>query len=401
MQGIHNGFAPKDFLNFENGELHVTPSGIINQLADKNMIFANADVDIFHLRLRVYNWDYWVGVRQRHNATLYYPKAMFELPYYGNGHFIGEAIDLSDLSINASLFQEYTFGASTELNDWIFGGRISFLSGLVNVHLDPQSLKVNIDDDMYGHTLMANAVMQTSGVYSIMNDSITGFETARGIVDYLTRFRNPGMALSLGATYKFDERTTFSFAVNDLGFINWSDDVANYRLKEEIAFNGFNILGDFLTGREMDTEVIGEELTEELEKLLPDFSDPSDSISYTRWLAPSFYLSANYQLARNTHFGLQVHGVINQKFYPSISLGITQGLGRAFEVALIGSHNQRSMANVGFGFVIKPGPFQIYMIADNIYSLVVDPLTLSNLNLRFGVNLVFGRIKTEKQLPFR
>lgn len=398
-QGIHNGFAPKDLLSIENGELSITPSGMINKLTHKNLFYAGADLEVFHLMLRVYNWNYWVGVRQRHSASIHYPKAIFELPYYGNAHYIGESLDLTDFKGNLSLFQEYTFGASTQVNEWTFGGRLSFLSGLANAYVKPDNLKVNIDDDMYGHALIAEGMLHSSGLYTALSDSTFSFDNEE-IVHYLTRFRNPGVALSLGATYQFDQRTTFSIAINDLGFIHWSDDVANYRLKSNYDFNGFNILGDFLTGSEPDFDALQEELMEELENLFPDFNDPTDRYTYNRWLYPSFYLAANYQVAHNTHFGVQFHGVINNKFYPSLSVGITQGVGRVFEVALLGSYNQRTMSNVGFGFVVKPGPFQIFMVADNIFAPLVDPLTITNINFRFGINLVFGRIKTEKHLPY-
>jgi hypothetical protein len=51
--------------------------------------------------------------------------------------------------------------------------------------------------------------------------------------------------------------------------------------------------------------------------------------------------------------------------------------------------------------MIKPGPFQIYLLADNIYAPLVDPLTFTNMNFRFGVNMVFGRVKTPQGLPYR
>lgn len=398
-QGIHNGFAPKDLLNIENGVLSITPSGVLNKLTHKNLFYTGFDVDVFHLKLRVYNWNYWLGVRQRHSASIHNPKGIFELLYYGNAHFIENPLDLSDFKANVSMFQEYTFGTSTQVNEWTFGGRLSFLSGLANAYVNPDNLRMDIDEDMYGVSINADGMLRSAGLYSALTDSTFSFNSTE-IINYLTRFRNPGIALSLGATYQLDQRTTFSIAVNDLGFIHWNDEVANYRLKSNLEFNGFDILGDFLTGSELDFDALLEDLGEEVEMLLPDFENPTDRYTYNRWLYPSFYLSANHQVARYTRVGVQMHGVINNKFYPSLSVGITQGVGRVFEVALLGSYNQRTMSNVGFGFVVKPGPFQIYMVADNIFAPIVNPLTITNVNFRFGINLVFGRTKTEKYLPY-
>jgi hypothetical protein len=74
---------------------------------------------------------------------------------------------------------------------------------------------------------------------------------------------------------------------------------------------------------------------------------------------------------------------------------------------------RKSAANLGIGIVYKPGPFQLYMVMDNILpasfvrisdpELEIDglllPYQIKNFNLRLGMNLVFGRIKDESRLP--
>jgi hypothetical protein len=64
------------------------------------------------------------------------------------------------------------------------------------------------------------------------------------------------------------------------------------------------------------------------------------------------------------------------------------------------SYNQKTINNLGVGLIIKPGPFQFYVIADNVYP-AINPLYTTNGNIRVGMNLVFGRVKSAVGLPYR
>jgi hypothetical protein len=45
--------------------------------------------------------------------------------------------------------------------------------------------------------------------------------------------------------------------------------------------------------------------------------------------------------------------------------------------------------NLGLGIGVKAGPFQLYSTADNLLSPIY-PAKASNINLRIGINLLFG-----------
>lgn len=396
FQGIHNGFVPNSVTSKPNDSVWFSPSKVLGELSDQNMIFASTDIDIFHLRIRVYNWDYWFGVRQRQSLSFFYPKDLMSVAIRGNGDFIGNTLDFGQLGLNANLHREYTFGMATEFNSWVFGGRLSLLQGLSSLYLKPQMLQVSIDEDMYAHTVASDATLYSAGI-PLTDDRLPNvdlFSNTDWRNSYLTRFRNPGASLALGVTYKYDQRTSFSFSVSDLGFIHWSDSTVNYKIKGDSPFQGIDALGDFLYVEDVDVDST-------LDAFRSNFEDDEFEQAYTTWLSPKFYLSANYQLASRTNVGFQLYGIVNRRFYPAFSLGITQGIGRAFNLALTASFNQRTITNLGFGLMVKPGPFQIYVLADNYFTPLIDPLSFTNLNFRFGVNLVFGRVKTAKYLPHR
>ncbi|HPI45239.1 MAG TPA: hypothetical protein PLH91_08410, partial [Tenuifilaceae bacterium] len=83
-----------------------------------------------------------------------------------------------------------------------------------------------------------------------------------------------------------------------------------------------------------------------------------------------------------------------------LTFGLQQGIGRWFNIIATASLNQRSFNNLGFGFMIKPGPTQIFIVADNLYP-AINPLYTTNANFRFGMNWVFGRVKQPEGMPYR
>jgi hypothetical protein len=413
VQVIHNGFVPNSFLKIQDGTVIISPKNLNKQLNNENMLFFNGSIDLFHIKMRIYNWDFWYGSRQNHEVALFYPKAILSLAIEGNAQWAESVMDLSPLGLNASIYREHTFGAATERGKWVFGGRFSIFHGLTNAYLNPNKLGVSIDDDMYALSIEADATIYTSGIPgdSLMNVNFSQFGNFEDFnvsnfaefreflnsnytANYLTRFRNPGYAISGGASYKLDSKTTFTFAFSDLGFISWSDSTKTFSLKGETEFNGLDLLSGALSGNGVSTDTI-------INDFLSNFSTVEEfDVSYRTWLNAKFYLGATYQLARRTNVGVTLYGVVNRKFYPALTVGLSQGFGRAFNLALSASMNQRTITNVGFGLIFKPGPFQIYMLADNVYTPLVDPLTFTNLNFRIGMNVVFGRVKPPQGIPY-
>jgi hypothetical protein len=406
FQLIHNGFTPNSFLTIEGNTLLISPNNLEEQLKNSNLFYTGFGLDLFHLKLSIKKLDIWYGQRVNMDMSFYYPKSMISMLIKGMDQFSGEKMDLSPLGMNFSVNREHTIGASAELGKFIVGGRLSMFQGITNAYLKPNSLGVTIDGEMYNLTVDSDAALYTSGIPgdSLMHPNFSQFTDIdfsggfSGLMSsnagqYLTRFRNPGFAFSGGVAYKLNSRTTFSFAVSDLGFITWSDSTKVFKIKGESNFNGMDALSGVLAGQSFSPD-----------SLINDFVSNFDATeemgeSYKTRLNTKIYFSAMYQLARRTNVGFQFYGVYNREFYPAFTIGITQGLGRVINIALTASSNQRTMTNLGLGLMLKPGPFQIYMMADNLYAPIVDPLTFTNLNFRMGMNVVFGKVKAKQALP--
>ncbi len=382
MQLIHNGFVLRKTLNGNT----ISTKKILDNLSKQNMLHLNADLDIFHLRIRVDNTSYWLGIRQNHNMSFHYPIELFELAIKGNAHLVGQHADLSALGLNANIYREYTVGMSRAVDDWYFGGRISFLNGLSSVYLKPGILEMHVLDDMYAHAFKTDAIIYSAGV-PLGEDG-----DDQEVSDYLIRSRNPGMAIAFGSDYRIDDQWNLVFSVSDLGFIRWRDNTRNYQLSGMAEFKGFDILSDLIGGKDVD-------FGDAFDDILDDLNGEEFEDAYTTWLAPRFTVAANYQLNDKTKLRAGLYGIHNRKLHPAVSVGAIHQFGKVFALALNASVNQKSFANLGMGFVLNPGPVQLFLMTDNFYAPLMSPASLTNFNLRFGMNFVFNRGRAEVLLP--
>ena len=406
FQVINNGFVPSKSMSIIGNTLHISPHDLLSQLRTQNLLYANASIDLLHVKVRYQNWDIWYGLRQNQQMSMFYPKSLFSLAIVGNEQFKDVPMDLTPLGFNGSVYREHTVGASTEMGKWVFGARISLLQGLTNAYLKPNNITVTVTDDMYSMNGDADAVIKTSGLPgdSLANFNLNQFRhfdktNTDNFSDFsefmntyysansFTRFRNPGFALSLGALYKYDDQLTLSFALSDLGFISWNDNNKYFSVKGESEFKGIDRLGSMLEGNDFTTDSLFNDIASNFE------TEEDHQGSYSTWLHTKFYVSAKYQVAQRTHLHASLYGVVNRKFYPALTLGVNQELGRLLNVSLTTSMNQRKLSNIGFGLLFKPGPVQFYLAADNIYSPLVNPLNFTNMNIRVGLNIVLGRVR--------
>ncbi len=394
-QFITNGFRPGKVVSIKNDTLHIDPNKLLSELSDKNLIYSGSSVDLFHLRVKIRNGFYWIGARSNVEVNFQYPKDFIELAIKGNGAFIGRSMDFSNLNFDATLYNEYSYGMALEYNRWVFGGRVSLLQGLSNIQFDPKSLNMKVDTLNFRQTINSDARLNVAGIPmdSEGKPNIDQFSDVNYITNYLSSFKNRGFALSAGATYKMSDRLRFSASFYDLGYIHWKDSVTNYNLKGQSSFSGIDVLHQYLNGEKIDGAAI-------LDTIIDDFNRDTVNKAYTTYLKPKFNLSVSYNLFRRTVVGFSASGVYNKKLYPAFTLGLQQGLGRFLNLLTTISYNQKTIQNLGVGFVIKPGPFQFYVVTDNIFP-IFSPDYTTNMNVRFGMNIVLGRVKPAVGLPYR
>ena len=90
------------------------------------------------------------------------------------------------------------------------------------------------------------------------------------------------------------------------------------------------------------------------------------------------------------NIGLLYSGIIYyNKINSSLTLSANSTLIKNLNASLSYSYINKSMNNLGVGVAVGRSPAQFYIITDNILGFFW-PLSARNINLRFGLNLIFG-----------
>ncbi len=391
----HGRYGMSDVFRKQEGstvpDYHKLPSLVGN----RNPILSNFSYDLLSVQANRLNHSITFHVRTKYDGIFTYPGDLVKIAVEGNAQFENEEADLSGLSVNQSVYQEIALGYARGINEkWRVGGRVKVLFGLANVSTDIDELAYSVDEN-YGWNGRVDGRVNVGGVpgYLIQNEDADESDIDAMVKNALS---NWGLGLDLGVGYQFNDRLDLSASLVDLGFIRWRGAPQNYSLKGEAIVEGVDMLGTFLRDEEVDTE-------EMADSLLGLFDTASSQNAYTTALHYNLYIGGKYKITPRS----SVTGLLNVTGYKGLrsafSLGFHHELGRVFQFTITNTSQYGQLINPGFGFTFKPGPFQIFMMADNLKGLTqlpLDPTTFStnNVNFRFGINLVFGKLYSEDML---
>ncbi len=210
-------------------------------------------------------------------------------------------------------------------------------------------------------------------------------------MDFQNSLKNHGAAIDLGFEYNFHQKWHVNASIIDLGFVRWNDNVLNINSSvpgQEYAYNGID-LNDFVKNDGNNTVYDGfDNITDTLTKV---FEVDSTRLSYSTWLSSQYHLGVTYDLANNMQLGAHYYmHIFDNKVFPGASVYFDKEFGEWCTLALSYTVYNRSWNNVGLGARINAGPFQYYIISDNILGMF-QPQNTKYVTLRTGVNLTFGR----------
>ncbi len=352
---------------------------IAKMAKNNNYVNSSVAVDLFHLRFKARNLYISLNVANMSNVRFNFPKDLFSLAWYGNAQYAGSSVNLENIGINVSQYNEYAVGIARAKDGGKFkyGVRIKFLQGLNNFYTSKSKGSIAIDNEFYTHTLSANMQAYSSSVIPYDDKNIDYTKS-------FTDFSNRGYGLDAGVSYAPTKKWEFTAAINNIGSITWKTNAKSYAIDGTYKFSGINL--DSLT---KNGEVA---LDSYLDSLASAFQLKENSTDkYRTPLIPTLYLSASYALGRNTKLALTGYSEFYYGIKPAASLALIQRAGRVLNVIVSYNIRKNSYNNMGIGLMVKPGPFQIYVVGDNM--LVLNPFNTNNFSVRAGMNLVFGKAR--------
>lgn len=365
----------------DNGTLQIDPTTLVNSMDKKNFLNAQAYDQWFLFGFRLKNHYFKIGISEKASFDFTYPKSLFDFILRGNASFLGERVDIEDLSLNAIYYREVSLGYATEINDqWQFGAHLNLLFGLANIRTQSANFSIYTDPESYDVTLNGFIEVNTSGLEELEGEA-TSFLTTSG---------NFGLGIDLGGVYKLNEKWKFSMSLVDVGYIKWKNDLKTYVNKStSIHLTGLDIK-DFVIDGDFDSDSLGNEIRDSLEN---EFSFEEIEKRYSSSLSPKWYGGAKFSINGKHH----VYTSAMMQFYPTstrfgLSLGYELNLNKFIGFTANYSLYNNSFSNIGLGVRLRGGPVQFYIASDSMLASF-NLLSYQSIHFRFGINFLFGEIE--------
>lgn len=350
---------------------------------------------------------------EKFTETIKFPKDLFSIPDYG---LLGNSsLDFSPLAINAQYYRELSFGYAYDfMSNLRIGVHAKLLQGLAAIKTDFNTLKldVNYEDNTNTHSMhsfdmngdiyiSAPIEIETKddGSYSKLNTPEMNQATA--MKEFVFNFKNPGFAFDIGAEYEYSNEWTFSGSLNDLGFIKWNGNLSTLSMNSNFSYTGFSIDGGDLSNS-------GDAITNLMDTIKDKSSINVKKIGFSSGLGPKVYLGAEYKVNHYFSAGaLSRTMFIKNNFTQEFNVSANLNLYRVLTTSLNYTISTKGASTIGFGFAVRGGPLQLYMVADYLpfmyrsvelkmnedskpAKIPYVPMRMDNFNLMFGVNLLFG-----------
>ncbi len=363
-------------IDFDNVVNNLDATEIISSTAHYTPVFAG-----FWLK------DNWLTFSITEKVTSYntIPKSAAELAWYGNTPFVGREASLNGIRLNGFHYREYSLGLSRSVSDkWTLGAHMKLLFGKGTVYTPKTKGGLSTNATNFGLELDLDTKIHSSFPIVVeLNDEgyVENVELQDDIdwMSYMMNRKNLGMAFDFGFIYKFNEKTTFSGSLLNIGLIGWKTEVNTFNSNGTFVFTGTDSSTDFNNGNYL--EELGDSLRHQ-------FLPTPNINSFTTRLTPELYLGATHSLTNNINAGAVFYSRLQRnKIMPALTLSANTYNYKKFNASLSYTAINGDYFSIGAGFGLKMGNVHLHVAADNVFGFLnIDKQR--NLNLRFGLSFV-------------
>lgn len=404
-------------VNAENSAFSL--SDIIMRSGDSTITFLHPDADfdkflgnfgkVNHISMElstdIISYGFRSGTRyhsfditQRAISRISYPGDLIALH---DGFSRGDEFDFSGFGVNIMGFLEIATGVSHKLSDVLsIGYRAKLLFGEANIVSKKTDLSITTGDEIVvrskfelnttlpGYEIPADSAWDKGKLLWEDDDIVNHINAITSAV-----FGNWGLGFDFGVHFMPIERLTLSASILDLGYIRWKKYAYNMSQDATFFFDGYDVNeNEFATSLEDSIE--------------QTFKITNTKKPYVSFLPTKIYLGAKYDLIDQISISVlsrtEIYkGRLREQFNFTANFHPIKMVSASFNYAIM----NRTFNNFGAGLALKAGPFNFYVISDNIplvyardlSSDVIIPYKARTVNMRIGFNLVFG-CRGEKKL---
>ena len=396
--GITGSLNLKDVIYNVNGKTTtflnpgVNAQEFLSNIGDKNRLQVNLHEQVLAGGFSAFGGYNTVSIAVRADVGVSLPYSIFSLLKEGVQN---RTYDISDINAKATAWAEMAFGHSRDITDeWRVGGTFKFLfgAGRVDADLREANLTLGVDSWTISSDADIHASMKGLTYKKTINDN-TNHTYVNGVDIDGAGIGGYGAAFDFGAVYrpKTLPDWTFSLALLDLGFINWSNDMlASTDGRQTVNTDGYVFNPDEDAENYFDNE--WQRLQDDVSAIY-ELNDKGDQGSRSTMLAATINAGAEYTfpLYRKLSFGLLNTTRINGAF-------TTTDFRLSANVAPVNCFNASvnmccGTNSFGFGWLMNlhVTGFNFYLGMDRTIGKLSKqgvPLS-SNAQLNLGMNFLF------------
>jgi len=357
-----------------DGSFYLDYDHVSAKLKNRNHIITGFRYEPFSFGYRFERNYLSLSSQVRTEIFLQYSASMLDLMNDGVNAITGNRVDFDETRVFGMAWMEHSIAYARNFNERISAGvRFKFLNGVAGVHLAENQASLSISNNSTDYILMSNLVLNAS-----YHDT-----------DRIRIAGNNGFAIDFGIRISPVEEFDLVAGFNDLGRINWKTNLQNFKAVDTVLFNltGVNLnelfsnLSDFGAG----IGTIHDSLNRQIEfgEFEAKFKTP---------LPFNFHAGGMYRFTERNQAGLMMNfSLLDGQIHPSASLLFQHNFGRVFALTTALSYYNQRVTNIGLGWSLNLGFFQMYMLSGNILP-AFHYSDAYNAGIQFGFNFLIGSL---------
>lgn len=381
----------------------------LNKLKPTNYFLSHSGTSLLSVGFRTEIGFFSVDVSTRFEGSFYFPGDFGSLLVKGTEE--GRTYNLDGLSADWVGFDVVSVGWSGALLDnlkvgvrgkLLFGvGNLSTLNSNLSLTTSEESWQLISDMRFAASLPFANVTYDEEGKISdiTLKDEVENLDPWQ-LPKYAFNARNFGLGIDLGIEYSPVENLFLSASLLDVGYINWKDETHAVSYTTAYDFMGLEIdplelTDDFNFGDYLDSAF------SQLTDSLSGFLEFTPGGVFSRKLNTKLFVGVSYAVTPGIRLGLLsrtdfLTGKVAEQVTASGNFSVAPWL----DLTLTYSYIHSYFKNVGAGFSIHTGPFNLYVITDNALNLALWPQETRAVNFRLGMNLLFGCKHIDRPLVY-
>ncbi len=392
----NTAFTANQLVISQNDSLYFAPDKAISQMKGIELVSSEIHYSPIYLGLWI-KQSYWTfAITEKLTSYNTINDNAARLAWKGNyPDFTGYEASLNGVRANASHYREYALGWARQTNERLqIGIRGKLLFGKGSVYMPRTRGGFYTNQRNFGIDVRLNTAIQTSFPIEVTTDDdgyITDMEVQEDFdwMGYLMNRSNLGLGFDFGLIYDYNENTTLSASLLDIGFINWKTNTYQFKSNGSFQYYGTSDASGY------DNPDYIENIGDSLEHI---FKPKPLSEGYSSPLIPQLYLGATHLFTDHINGGIVIRNeIFRNKIHSSFTLSANTYNYEIFNASLSYSAINGDYFNIGAGVGVKLGAFHIHAITDDIFAFFNLSKT-RGANLRLGFSIVPGCSDTKKAM---